>query len=283
MTPPAPHIDFAGRSEAGPVREENQDSIRLPDQGCLPERGLLYGLADGMGGLANGKLASSMALDTLFEAFYGTGSSIPKSMGQGIEQANLKVYNAAQGLGPVRMGTTLTAVNVLGQDLCVAHVGDSRAYLLRDGKARLLTNDHTAVGELVRMKLVSPDKVRTHAQRSILNRAVGLGLFVRPDVTSLKLEGDDRIILCSDGLWSALEDEEIGAIASADASVDELCSNLVAAALDRGSDDNVSTIVIRVRAVLPRAKAEKKKRASFLSAFLTRTDSAQTGLSRGFH
>jgi protein phosphatase len=133
------------------------------------------------------------------------------------------------------------------------------------------------------MKLVSPDKVRTHAQRSILNRAVGLGLFVRPDITSLKLQGDDRVILCSDGLWSALEDEEIGAIASADASVDELCANLVAAALDRGSDDNVSTIVIRVRSVSPCAKTEKKRHASFLSAFLTRTDSAQTGLSRGFH
>jgi protein phosphatase len=278
-----PHIDFAGNSEAGPVREENQDSIRLPDQDCLPERGLLYGLADGMGGLANGKMASSMALDTLFEAFYRTRSPIPKSMGQGIEQANLKVYNAAQGLGPARMGTTLTAVNVLDQNLCVAHVGDSRAYLLRDGKARLLTNDHTAVGELVRMKLVSPDKVRTHAQRSILNRAVGLGLFVRPDITSQRLEGEDRIILCSDGLWSALEDEEIGAIASSDASVDELCANLVAAALDRGSDDNVSTIVIRVHSVLPRANAEKKRRTGIFSGFLTQADPVQTGLSRGFH
>lgn len=243
----APGIEFAGGSDIGTVREENQDSIRLPEQDLPGERGLLYALADGMGGLAHGKLASMMAVDTLFETFYGAKAPIPKSLGKGIEKANSKVFGAAQGMGSVRMGTTLTAVNVSGDDLWVAHVGDSRAYLVRDGRTTLLTNDHTTVGDLVRMKLISPDKVRTHAQRSTLNRAVGLGLFVRPDVTSLKLRDGDRVVLCSDGLWCSIEDDELGSLVGEAEGLEELCASLIRTALDRGSEDNVSVIIVRVR------------------------------------
>jgi protein phosphatase len=242
----APGIEFAGGSDIGAVRGENQDSIRLPDPSLPPERGLLYALADGMGGLAHGKLASTIAVDALFESFYGAKAPIPRSLGRGVETANSKVFGAAQGLGAARMGTTLTAAHVLGDSLCVVHVGDSRAYLVREGRATLLTNDHTTVGDLVRMKLISPDKVRTHAQRSMLNRAIGLQLFVRPDVTRLKLRDDDRIVICSDGLWSAIEDEDLASMVAESAGVDEACSTLIGAAIERGSDDNVSAIVVRV-------------------------------------
>jgi len=249
--PQAPGVEFAGSSDIGSVREENQDSIRLPEDGCPLERGLLYALADGMGGLANGKLASSMAVNALFESFYAAKSPIPKSLGRGVELANSKVFGAAQGLGPSRMGTTLTAVDLLGDELWIAHVGDSRAYLIRDGKAALLTNDHTTVGDLVRMKLIPADKVRTHAQRSTLNRAVGLGLFVRPEVSSVRLRDEDRVLICSDGLWSVIEDEELGSMASAAGEAEGLCSKLIAEAIGRGSDDNVSAIIVRVRKASP--------------------------------
>jgi protein phosphatase len=242
----APGIEFAGGSDTGAVRDENQDSIRLPDPSLPPERGLLYALADGMGGLAHGKLASAIAIDALFETFYRTKAPIARSLGKGIETANSKVFGAAQGLGSARMGTTLTAANVHGDSLCIAHVGDSRAYLVREGRARLLTNDHTTVGDLVRLKLIPPERVRTHAQRSTLNRAVGLGLFVRPDVTSLKLRDGDRILICSDGLWSAVEDEDLAAMAAVPDRLEDICASLIGAAIEKGSDDNVSVIVVRV-------------------------------------
>jgi protein phosphatase len=95
------------------------------------------------------------------------------------------------------------------------------------------------------MRLISPDKVRTHTQRSVLNRAIGIGLFVRPDYTTIKLREDDRLVLCSDGLWAAMEDEDLAAIAWAAKDVDEACAALIRAALERGSDDNVSAIVVR--------------------------------------
>lgn len=242
----APGIEFAGGSDIGAVREENQDSIRLPDPSLPPERGLLYALADGMGGLAHGKLASAMAIDALYETFYGATAPIPRSLGKGVETANSKVFGAAQGLGAARMGTTLTAANLLGDSLCIAHVGDSRAYLVRDGRPRLLTNDHTTVGDMVRMKLIPPEKVRTHAQRSMLNRAIGIGLFVRPDVETIKVREGDRIVICSDGLWSAIEDEDLASMAAARRDLEEICSSLIEAAILRGSDDNVSVIVVRV-------------------------------------
>jgi protein phosphatase len=243
----APGIEFAGASDVGSVREENQDSIRLPEAGLPLERGLLYALADGMGGLAHGKLASAMAVDAAFEALYASRSPISKSLGRGVELANSKVFGKAQALGPARMGTTLTLVDILGEELWLAHVGDSRAYLVREGSATLLTNDHTSVGELVRMKLLSPDKVRTHAQRSTLSRAVGIGLFVRPDLAKVRLRDEDRVLICSDGLWSVIEDEELGARVGGCGDLDEACDRLVKEAIERGSDDNVSAIAIRVR------------------------------------
>jgi serine/threonine protein phosphatase PrpC len=273
--PHEPHVEFAGRTDIGSVREENQDTIRLPDDSVPEGRGLLLALADGMGGLAHGKLASSIAVDALFEAYYGDKAPVPRSIGRGVESANSKVFGAAQGERASRMGTTLTAAVVRDAELWIAHVGDSRAYLVRDGKAVTLTNDHTTVGDLVRMKLLSPDKVRAHAQRSMLNRAVGLGLFVKPDVTRTRLLNGDRVLICSDGVWSVIEDEEIGAIVSSAKVVDELCESLIATAIERGSDDNVSAIAIKIdleEPPEPRAKEIGKARA-----FLARAASALRG------
>jgi PPM family protein phosphatase len=243
----APGIDFSGLSEVGNVREENQDSIRLPDPSLPLERGLLCAVADGMGGLAYGKLASTLALDALFEEFYGADNSIPKSIGKGIESANARVISRARGLGTVRMGTTVTAVIIDGDRLHLGHVGDTRAYLIRGGRSECLTTDHTMVGEMVRMKVLSPDKVRTHAQRSVLNRAVGIDLFVRPEISEIQILDGDRIVLCSDGLWSSIEDDELGEVVSLCDDTEEASRKLVDLALKKGSDDNVSVIVLNIR------------------------------------
>ena len=267
----APGIEFGGLSETGTVREENQDSIRVPDPSLPLERGLMWGLADGMGGLAHGKIASELALETIFEEFYGGSNPIPKSLGKGIESANARLLSKARGLGSVRMGTTVTAAVLSGDRLHIGHVGDSRAYLVRGGRARCLTSDHTLVGDLVRMKVLSPDKVRGHAQRSILNRAVGIQLFVRAEILEVGVLDGDRVVICSDGLWGSVEDEELGEIVRARDDPDEASRGLVDLALERGSDDNVSVIILNIRRTSPRSRgAGPEGRAGWLAALTKR-------------
>jgi protein phosphatase len=254
----APGIELHGLTHIGPVREENQDAIRLPDGDLSAERGLLCALADGMGGYAHGGLASTLALDVLFQTFYGEDHGpAPKSLRHGVESANLNVYQTAQQMGAGRMGTTLTAVHMQGNRVCLVHIGDSRAYLVRDGRATCLTRDHTTVGDLVRMKVLAPEKVRTHAQRSILNRAIGLGLFVQPDIIEIEVAAGDRLILCSDGLWSVVEDHEFARLAAEAEGTPALVHKLVNLALERETDDNVSAIVIHIQQLAPAAPTRR--------------------------
>jgi protein phosphatase len=247
-------IEHSGLSLTGPVRQDNQDAIRLPEDGQIlaADRGLLYALADGMGGYAHGDVAATVALDTLYQKF-GAGEIIMpvrKHLQRSVEAANLEVYQTAQRLGAGRMGTTLTAATVLRQTLLLAHVGDSRAYLVRAGRAVCLTNDHTTVGDLVRMRLLTPEKVRGHAQRSILNKALGLGLFVQPDIVEVGLQDDDRLILCSDGVWSVVEDDEMARLAT-QAPAARLSEDLLSLALERETDDNCSAIAVHVKRLAP--------------------------------
>ena len=248
----SPEIDHSGLSHVGSVREDNQDSIRLSENYSTAERGLLYALADGMGGYSHGGIASATAIETFFETFYGSPSKdIPRDLKRSVDAANLGVFQASQRLGAIRMGTTLTAVNIYGQHLYLTHIGDSRAYLIRDQRATLLTADHTTVGELVRAKIISPDKVRTHAQRSVLTKGLGLKLFVQADITQHLLRNDDRLILCSDGVWSMIQDDEFAEMTVDSKDTQTLSQNLIDLALDRQSDDNVSVIAIHLQRLAP--------------------------------
>lgn len=246
-----PEIESGGISLVGPVREDNQDSIRLPDDTHPLEMGYLFAVADGMGGYAHGGMASNLAIQSLYEAYYGRLDRSPqKALQHGVDRANLNVFQTAQRLGVNRMGTTLTAAGIRGRKLFLAHVGDSRAYLLRGGKISCLTQDHTTVGDLVRMKVISPDKVRTHSQRSILNRAIGLTLFVQPDIAEFSLEDGDRLVLCSDGLWSVIEDEEFAGAVREAPSAEVLSQKLADMAIEFGTDDNVSAVAIFIHALV---------------------------------
>jgi protein phosphatase len=205
-----------------------------------------------MGGYAHGRLASTLALEKLYQIFYNERAApAPKVLRRGVESANLGVYREAQRLGAGRMGTTLTAVSVLGDKLHLAHVGDSRAYLVRDNRAVCLTNDHTTVGDLVRMKVLPPDKVRTHAQRSVLTKGIGLALFVQPDIAQITLRDDDRLILCSDGVWSVIQDNEFARLSQEAKGVTALSQNLINLALERQTDDNASAIAIHIQRLAP--------------------------------
>jgi len=241
-----PEIESGGLSVVGPVREDNQDSILLPSSQQTP--GQLFAVADGMGGYSHGGLASLLALET-FSVILASqnGSSISKSLQRSVEASNLKVYQKAQQLGVGRMGTTLTAAYVLGDMLHLTHVGDSRAYLIRDGRAICLTADHTMVGDMVRAKMISPDKIRTHAQRSILNKAIGIGLFVQPDIIQKKLREDDRLVICSDGVWSVIDDDDFARVAAENIPVDLISQNLINLALQHETDDNASVVVFHIK------------------------------------
>jgi len=242
-----PEIDVDGLSVTGPVRGDNQDAILYPNGSMPALAGSLHAVADGMGGYSHGGLASSTALKTLLGHLQRAHSVPPqKALRKGVESANLDVYKAAQKLGAGRMGTTLTAAYIVGEMLHLVHVGDSRAYLVRDGRAQCLTSDHTVVADMVRSKLIGPDKLRTHAQRSVLTRAVGLGPFIQPELVRLRLQADDRLILCSDGLWSVVQDDEFGFYTGQVPNVRALSQALVDLALERGTDDNCSVVAIHI-------------------------------------
>lgn len=241
-------VQVNGLTDTGPVREENQDTIRvrLPSESDPHNAGILLALADGMGGHAYGGVASRVAIDTLFAALSGPTQSPKPHLQQAVEQANLAVHQEAFRLNVGLMGTTLTALYILNNRLYLAHVGDSRAYLVRDGKATCLTHDHTVVGEMVRMQIITPDKVRTHQRRSILNKSLGKDLFVKPDLTTLPLKNNDVLILCSDGLWAYVEDHEFAQLAGEFPDPHQLSQKLLDLALARNTDDNVSVIALRL-------------------------------------
>lgn len=247
-----PEIESGGLSVVGPVREDNQDSIHFSNDEHPAGHGLLFAIADGMGGYAHGGMASLLALESFSNILASqNGGSITKTLQRGVEIANLHVYQKAQQLGAGRMGTTLTAAYVFGDILYLAHVGDSRAYLIRDGRSICLTEDHTAVGDMVRSKLISSDKIRTHAQRSVLTKSVGTDLFIQPDITQQKLKEGDRLVLCSDGVWSVIEDEEFAQVVSDSPTVDEISQNLIDLAIHHNTDDNASVVIFHLRKLIP--------------------------------
>jgi protein phosphatase len=263
-----PEIESSGLSHIGPVREENQDAIQLPGKELPIERGLLFAIADGMGGYMHGGMASKLALDCLIKTFYAESHlSILKALRRGVEASNLAVYNTAQRMGQGRMGTTLTAAVVANDQLFLAHVGDSRAYLIRNGRVTCLTDDHTTVGDLVRMKVLSPDKVRTHAQRSILNRCIGLSLFVQPDLIQHQVQDGDRLVMCSDGIWSVIQDEEFAELAQDAPTAHNHNQRLIDLALERQTDDNVSAISVHLQRVAPAVSKNGHRRGWHLPDF----------------
>jgi serine/threonine protein phosphatase PrpC len=249
-----PEIESSSLSVIGPVREDNQDSIHLPDEDHPVGPGLLFALADGMGGYAHGGMASLLALESFSSVLASqNGGPVSKTLQRAVEAANLQVYQRAQQLDAGRMGTTLIAAYVFGDMLYLAHVGDSRAYLIRDEECICLTSDHTAVGEMVRSKLISPDKIRSHAQRSILTKSVGINLFVQPDIIQQRLREGDRLILCTDGVWSVIEDDEFARVARSSESMGEVSQNLIDLALQNHTDDNASVVVFHLRRLHPLA------------------------------
>lgn len=268
-------LQASGVSEAGPNRETNEDTLGCfapNDSQVLARKGYLYVVADGLGGHRAGEIASASAVATLGEEYYSPSnhSRIEPALRQGVQAANLRIHELTHHNPEYRsMETTLSALVLAGAQAYVAHIGDTRIYHWRAGKLIQLTSDHSEAAELVRMRVLKPEKVRDHPGRSILTRTLGSRLIPRPDYLRQPIQAGDQFAVCSDGLWSEVEDDEL-AQALADHAPADACRHLLDLVLQRDCPDNVSLQVIKVVSMPPPGELAGERRNGWLSSIFQR-------------
>ena len=247
-TKPAPL--FAALTDIGLHREENQDNYGyFEGDEKRPEKGTLIIVADGMGGEQGGGVASSIAVKTILDHYQAAGGTDPIAILQeGFLLANKKIYQQAQGSPGLRgMGTTCTAMAVIGNQGHFVHVGDTRAYQIRGETIRQLTVDQTWVQEMVGRGMLSEEEVKTHPQRNVLTQA--LGGEAEPKLASLPepltLEPDDLYLMCSDGLSGLVSGQEMLDLTVEAADLKQACSRLVELAKARGGHDNITVLLFK--------------------------------------
>jgi len=247
-------IEVVALSDVGKVRSNNEDSYLayLPPLQEAEKMGLwaLLVVADGMGGHALGELASQTAVKAFSEALFASLAKQPndkeKALKDAINHANNAVYRLAGEEGKGRPGTTLTAL-ILGSDsFYIAHIGDSRIYLLRDGQLRQLTTDHTWVASEVAKGRMKPYEAQNSPFRNYLTRALGSKPTVEGDIFAGGLKEGDVFLLCSDGLTGHVRDDEIANLLNGNESLQESCERLVAMANERGGHDNITVLLAQV-------------------------------------
>jgi PPM family protein phosphatase len=231
-------IEQAGRTDVGRQRSANEDSLVLQPP--------FFAVADGMGGARAGEVASAIAAEA-FEGAAESGEGAEAQLTRMVREANRRIYEIAVSDESRRgMGTTLTAAKIHGDDVSLGHVGDSRAYLLRDGELEQLTRDHSLVAELERSGQITPEAAEHHPQRSIITRALGPEPDVEVDTYTVPGHDGDVFLICSDGLTSMISDEEVAAILRSADSLDDAADQLVRAANQSGGKDNITVILFRL-------------------------------------
>jgi protein phosphatase len=243
-------IDFAEISDCGPVRPQNEDFIghALPSNPQqVRNRGWLFTLADGVGGQDRGEVASRLTVETVLAEYAKApaGENHSALLARAIQAANTRVYEAAHG----GIATTLVACALRFDRATIAHVGDSRCYLIRNGRSQLLTRDHTVINDQRRIGLFTNSEVNKALTRHVLSRSIGTNLFVAPDVSEHNVKFGDLLLLCSDGLHGAVPDDTIARIATAGDSLKDTAQQLTTMANQSDGGDNVSVQLIRVNNV----------------------------------
>jgi protein phosphatase len=223
------------RSDIGRLRQRNEDAYLVKDS--------LFVVADGMGGHRGGDVASRLAVDSIES---GTSAEVTlEELVAEIQKANRAVLERGESDRDLRgMGTTITAVITEDAKAHVAHVGDSRAYLLRDGSLQQLTEDHTLVQRMVREGRLTQDEAAHHPQRSVLTRALGVDEDIPVDELSLDIHAGDRVLLCSDGLSSMVDRDRIQKVLERERDPQTACDKLIDAANRAGGDDNITVILL---------------------------------------
>lgn len=226
-------IRVGATTDIGQVREGNEDSYLILDP--------LYAVADGIGGHRGGEVASNLALQTIQRLF----SAHEGDLTEQVERANRAVFERSQNDREVAgMGTTLTAALVQGPRVRLAHVGDSRAYLFRDGRLELLTEDHTLVHQMVVEGEISESDAETHPHRNVLLRALGVDGTVQVDDGIVEMQDGDRLLLCTDGVTSMIRDDQIKAVLQETKDPQEAVDRLVRAANRAGGIDNITAVIL---------------------------------------
>ena len=230
-------LSWGARSDVGLLREHNEDSFLV--------HAPLFCVCDGMGGHAAGEVASAIAVRSIAEHARAVADDV--LLGASVELANTAIVDGVrQGVGKPGMGCTATAAILENNRLAIAHVGDSRLYVLHEGTLVRVTHDHSFVEELVDAGEITADEARTHPSRSVITRALGSDPNMYADHFTLDIEKGDRIIICSDGLSSMVSDSVIEDLAVSSATPQQAADNLVAQALAEGGYDNVTVIVVDV-------------------------------------
>ena len=246
---------FGSRTDIGCLRDHNEDSLVVTPP--------LFAVADGMGGHAAGEVASEIAVRVLSEL--APEHPDGEALGRAIEEANRAVIQAArEGRGRQGMGTTMTAAMLEGERLVIAQVGDSRAYLLHQGKLQQLTRDHSLMADMIEAGQLTPEEARTHPQRSVITRALGSDAHLHPDIYEINVETGDRLLICSDGLSGMIFDDQIENTLRRVQDPQRCASQLVNEAIANGGHDNVTVIVADVTgyAEVRRKKLARKTKLS---------------------
>jgi serine/threonine protein phosphatase PrpC len=245
----------AGKTDVGLVRKNNEDNFGYDN------RVGIFVVCDGMGGQAAGELASKIAVDTVLGYFHqeersggaevlGRGfaevSERANALANAVQLANKAIREAsARDVGHAGMGCTLVAARVEGDLFSIAHVGDSRIYLIRKGAIQQLTTDHSLVMEQVRRGMITLEEAEHFQMQNVIVRALGSEDSVEPDLADLSLEENDTLLLCSDGLSRYVKDDAMLDLISRTENLDDACAALIEAAKSGGSDDNITCLLVR--------------------------------------
>jgi protein phosphatase len=262
---PSVLIDVFGQSDVGLVRKSNEDSFLVADlttgvttpdafalNQAIGDKGSLLLVADGMGGVEAGEVASRMAAESVAKFFVDQLSTqrsvnqrtFVEAFEQSVHEANRTVFEEGQRNHNRRgMGTTLTAAAVHGQSIFFAQLGDSRAYLARNNSITAMTRDQSLVAELVASGSLSSQEAKTHPQRNVILQALGVQRQVEVVLSFTQLKRGDQLVLCSDGLWGKVEAEEIKEVLEKRLEPKTICQHLIQLARDRGGEDNITIIV----------------------------------------
>ncbi len=233
----------AASTHVGMRRHDNQDRYAL-----VPDLGL-YLVADGMGGHRAGQVASQLACEgamRAIDALQGASVSLAERLRHAVASANREIFTKARAKPEFAgMGTTLVAILFAGERMALAHVGDSRAYLLRQGRLRGLTDDHSLVAELLRRQEISESDAREHPHRHVLTRALGVRPQIEPDLAEMTPQHGDVFVLCSDGLTTHLDDDEIAERILQAEDLELAATSLIDAANRAGGFDNLTVVLVR--------------------------------------
>ena len=228
---------IGAKSDVGRVRDGNEDSYLIQEP--------FFAVADGMGGHLAGDVASRTAVQTISEHTQDGPSIGPEGLERAVKEANAVIHQKASSDPSLHgMGTTCTLVLIDGSEMHIAHVGDSRAYLLRGGEISQLTEDHTLVGRMVKEGRLAPEEAERHPQRSIITRALGVDDHVDVDLLTLPVNEGDKVLLCSDGLTSMIDADSIREVLTENGNPQDAVERLIDRANEAGGEDNITALLL---------------------------------------